>query len=178
MTNELDTKTITTNLSNTTSTSNSTNTSGVVSNTSSNIPKVPVIKGNVPGIPKIPNIPNIPKIPEIKQIPNIENLEIKNIEKEQTENKLLSREDELNALKSVLKKAESTTDDPTDTHSLMKKAICRGVILAHAPTKEKTKITLNDRNCISATLSMALEQRRKDMGKDKIEEASDSDWSD
>ena len=58
----------------------------------------------------------------------------------------------------------------------MKKAIEKGVQLTKAAVTENKKITLNDKNILSQTLSMALMQRRKDMGTDEKDEDNDSDW--
>lgn len=155
-----------------------------------NIPKVPNIPGipNIPNIPKVPNIPNIPNIPKVPNIPNIPNIpKIPNIvipstpgittvdsNDEGKDAETLKKE---SLLKVVLKKAEVIEEPALDSRSQMKLAIEKGVKLTKAAPQEQKKITLNDKNLLSMTLSLALEQRRKDMGDTKKEEDEDSDWS-
>jgi hypothetical protein len=160
----------------------------------STVPNVP----NVPNVPKVPNIPNIPNVPKVPiNIPKVPNIPLPNIPKipnismpviqppvvsdtdttKDSDTTINSKERDL--LNIVLKKAQpQVEEEPLDSHSQIKKAIEKGVQLTKATANETKKITLNDKNILSMTLSYALEQRRKDMGGDKKEEDSDSDWSD
>lgn len=129
----------------------------------------------------IPNIPNIPKIPNIPTIvPKIESLQDSENNNDSEPHVDLKQKREQELLNVILKKADQSESQPPDSHSALKKAICTGVKLTQANlNQEQKKITLNDKNLLSASLSLALEKRRIDMGHDSDkEEESDSDWSD